>query len=67
MDLFSTQSPAVKVALPLSLDKVLTWLVPAELTEKAQPGMRVLVPIQSRVAVGGGVRVLAGCARPGAR
>ncbi|HNZ47732.1 MAG TPA: primosomal protein N' [Candidatus Hydrogenedentes bacterium] len=59
MDLFSSTSPAVKVALPLSLDKVLTWLVPPELVDKARPGMRALVPIQSRIVLGIIVEVLA--------
>lgn len=41
-----------EVALPLALDSTLTYSVPESLRDRAAPGMRVLVPIQSRTVVG---------------
>ena len=42
----------VEVALPLALDTTLTYRVPECLRDRAAPGMRALVPIQSRTLVG---------------
>ena len=42
----------VELALPLALEKTLTYAVPAALRERVAVGMRVLAPIQSRIALG---------------
>jgi len=42
----------VEVALPLPMDRCLSYLVPEELREALQPGSRVLVPLGGRRLVG---------------
>lgn len=46
-----------EVALPLAIDKTLTYAVPAHLREMAAPGKRVIVPLGSRVTSGYLVRL----------
>lgn len=40
------------LAIPLALDRVLTYAVPAALRERAQVGMRAVVPLRNRVETG---------------
>ncbi|MFQ5915823.1 MAG: hypothetical protein ACE5JS_21835, partial [Nitrospinota bacterium] len=47
-----------EVALPLAIDKTLTYVVPPHLQEVAAPGKRVLVPLGTRVVSGYLVRLL---------
>ncbi|MEE8282875.1 MAG: primosomal protein N' [candidate division NC10 bacterium] len=47
-----------EVALPLAIDKTLTYAVPSHLQEVAAPGKRVLVPLGTRVVSGYLVRLL---------
>jgi len=51
----------VEVALPLALDKTLTYAVPEALRDRTAVGMRALVPVQSRVALGIIVEVSESC------
>lgn len=55
------QEMYVDVALPLALDTPLTYSVPKCLQERAVPGMRVLVPMQSRLILGFVVAVIREC------
>ncbi len=55
------QEMYVDVALPLALDTPLTYSVPKCLWERALPGMRVLVPMQSRLILGFVVAVTREC------
>ncbi len=41
-----------EVALPLAIDKTLTYLVPSHLRDLATPGKRVIVPLGTRLASG---------------
>src|SRR5215475_14605316 len=42
----------VSVALPVPLFTTFTYEVPAELADRARPGMRVVVPFRNRRAMG---------------
>ncbi len=42
----------VSVALPVPLFRTFTYEIPAELTDRARPGMRVVVPFRNRRAMG---------------
>ncbi|MFP8874130.1 MAG: primosomal protein N', partial [Myxococcota bacterium] len=63
-ELFSEKNPlAVRVALPVPVDSLFTYRVPAALAEQAQPGHRVLVPFSGRHLTG----VVMERAEPGAQ
>lgn len=51
----------VELALPLALDKPLTYSVPEALRDRVMVGMRALAPVQSRVKLGIVVRVMGEC------
>jgi primosomal protein N' (replication factor Y) len=52
MDLFSPPSLFVEVAVPLPLDRLYTYRVPAGQEGKARGGMRVLVPFGRKSLTG---------------
>lgn len=59
------QKMFVEVALPLALDTPLTYSVPDSLRDRVTAGMRVLVPLQSRILFGFIVRVKMDCSLKG--
>ncbi|NLO32126.1 MAG: primosomal protein N' [Candidatus Hydrogenedentes bacterium] len=55
--LLPTEEMYIDVALPLALDRPLSYQVPLSLHDRVQVGLRVLVPLQSRLVLGFVVRI----------